>query len=61
MQVPSSWEKGINFLETDAAAHRKQQESLSPDDKVQILNKDADANKKMRVSLTWWQRSICKE
>jgi hypothetical protein len=33
-------------LETDAAAHKKQRESLSHDDKVQILNKDADAHKK---------------
>jgi hypothetical protein len=34
------------MLETNAAAHNKQCESLSPDDKVQILNKDADAHKK---------------
>jgi hypothetical protein len=30
----------------NADAHKKQRESLSPDDKVQILNKDADAHKK---------------
>ena len=40
MQVPSS------------AAHKKQRESLSPDDKVQILNKDADAHKKKWESLS---------
>jgi hypothetical protein len=36
----------------NADAHKKQQESLSPDDKVQILNKDADAHKKKRESLS---------
>jgi hypothetical protein len=45
MRVPSH-EKKVKILETNAAAHKKQQESLSPDDKVQILNKNADAHKK---------------
>ncbi len=38
-------------METDAAAHKKQWESLSPDDKIQILNKNADAHKKKWESL----------
>ncbi len=38
------------MLETDAAAHKKQPKSLSPDDKVQILNKDADAHEKKQES-----------
>jgi hypothetical protein len=33
-------------LETDVVAQKQQRESLSPDDKVQNLNKDADAHKK---------------
>jgi hypothetical protein len=36
----------------DVAAHKKQQESLSPDDKLQILNKDAAAHKKQQESLS---------
>ena len=51
-RVPSSWKK-VKILETDAAAHNKQHESLPPDDKIQILNKDDDAHKKMQVSFTW--------
>jgi hypothetical protein len=38
-------------LETDAAAHKKQRESLSPDDKVHFFNKDADAHKMKQESL----------
>ena len=34
------------MLCNDAAAHKKQRESLSPDDKVQILTNDAAAHKK---------------
>jgi hypothetical protein len=34
------------MLETNAAAHKKQCKSLSPDDKSQILNKNANAHKK---------------
>ncbi len=34
------------MLETNATAHNKQCKSLPPDDKVQFLKKDADANKK---------------
>jgi hypothetical protein len=30
----------------DATAHKKQQESLSPDEQVQILTNDAAAHKK---------------
>jgi hypothetical protein len=37
------------MLLNDAAAQKKQQESLSSDSKVQILKKDADAHKKIRV------------
>jgi hypothetical protein len=33
------------MLETDAAAHNTQCVSLSPDDKVQVSNKDANAHK----------------
>ena len=36
----------------DAAAHKKQRESLSPDDKVRILTNDAAAHKKQRESLS---------
>ena len=36
----------------DADAHKKQRESLSLDDKAQILNKDADAHKMKQDSLS---------
>ncbi len=36
----------------DAAAHKKQQESISPDDKVQILMNDVAAHKKQQESLS---------
>ncbi len=39
-------------METNAAAHTKQRESLSPDDKIQIFNKNADAHKKKQESLS---------
>jgi hypothetical protein len=48
----------VKMLETNAAAHKKQRESPPPADKVRILNKDADAHKKTRVSFTGEQRSI---
>ncbi len=34
------------MLETNAAKHKKQRKSLSPDDKSQILNMNANAHKK---------------
>jgi hypothetical protein len=40
------------MLETNAAAHKKQPKSLSPDDKSQILNKGADAHRKKQESLS---------
>ncbi len=45
------------MLCNDAAAHRKQQESLSPDDNVQILTNNAAAHKKHRESLSPKQKS----
>jgi hypothetical protein len=39
-------------MEINAAAHKKQQESLSPEDKIQILNKNADIHKKKQESLS---------
>ncbi len=38
--------KKVKMSETNAAAHKKQHESLSPDNKSQFLNKDAGAHKK---------------
>jgi hypothetical protein len=40
------------MLETNAAAHKKQRNSLSPDGKSQILNKDTDAHRKKQESLS---------
>jgi hypothetical protein len=40
------------LLKKDAAAHKKEQESLSPEDKVQLLNKDAASHKKQQESLS---------
>jgi hypothetical protein len=51
MQVPSSPEKA-SLLDTNAAAHKRQQETLSSDDKAKILNKDADAHKKQWEALS---------
>jgi hypothetical protein len=44
--------KKVKILETDAAAHKKQRESFSPNDKSLILNKDADAHKRKWESLS---------
>ncbi len=38
-------------MDTNAATHKKQQESLSPDNKDLVLNKDANAHKKKQESL----------
>jgi hypothetical protein len=39
-------------LVNNSAAHKKEQETLSPDDKVQILTNDAAAHKKQQESLS---------
>jgi hypothetical protein len=39
------------MLKSDASAHKKKQDSLSPDNKIQILKKDANAHKKKQESL----------
>ncbi len=44
-------------MDTNGATHKKQQESLSPDGKVQILENDAAENKKQWKSLSPEQKS----
>jgi hypothetical protein len=45
--------KKVQILTNDAAAHKKKQESLSPEQKIKVMTIDATAHKKeTRVSLS---------
>jgi hypothetical protein len=60
MRVPSSWEKDQNIFETNADAHKKKQESLSPEDRDLFEKKITAAQHKHRKSLSLEQQGQIK-